>query len=85
MLREKYWMRWIVHTPSSPVNTTVRLGSTAQFVCSATDVISIFYYVDYMPFSAVASRGVNVSAPTTGCNQCILDHLQIAPHRSQRK
>ena len=40
------------------------LGSTAQFVCSATDVISIFYNVDYMLFSAVASRGVSVSAPT---------------------
>ena len=72
MLREKYWMRWIIHTPSSPVNTTVRLGSTAQFVCSATDVISIFYYVDYMPFSAVVSRGVNVSAPTYIGNMIIL-------------
>ena len=40
------------------------LGSTAQFVCSATDVKSIFYNVDYMPFSAVASRGISVSAPT---------------------
>ena len=47
------------------------LGSTAQFVCSATDVISIFYNVDYMPFSAVASRGVSVSPPTYSGNMAI--------------
>ena len=55
----------------TPVNTTVCLGSTAQFVCSATDVISIFYYVNYMPFSAVVSRGVSVSAPTYSGNMII--------------
>ena len=55
----------------TPVNATVCLGSTAQFVCSATDVISIFYNVDYMPFSAVASRGVSVSAPTYSGNMTI--------------
>ena len=55
----------------TPINTTVCLGSTAQFVCSATDVISIFYTVDYMPFSAVASRGISVSAPTYSGNMII--------------
>ena len=49
------------------------LGSTAQFVCSATDVISIFYTVDYMPFSAVASRGVSISAPTYTGNRKTLN------------
>ena len=48
----------------TPVNTTVCLGSTAQFVCSAADVKSVFYTVDEIHFSAVASRGINVSAPT---------------------
>ena len=57
-----------IHTP---VNTTVCLGSTAQFVCSATDVISILYTVDYMPILAVASRGVSVSAPTYSGNMTI--------------
>ena len=57
----------------TPVNTTVCLGSTAQFVCSATDVISIFYNVDYMPFSAVVSRGISVSAPTYSGNMIRMD------------
>ena len=48
------------------------LGSTAQFVCSATDVISIFYNVDYMPLYSVVSRGINVSAPTYIGNMIIL-------------
>ena len=48
------------------------LGSTAQFVCSATDVKSIFYNVDNMPFSAVASRGVSVSAPLAICNLTVM-------------
>ena len=48
------------------------LGSTAQFVCSATDVKSIYYTVDYMPFAAVASRGVSVSAPIFSGNMIIL-------------
>ena len=55
----------------TPINTTVCLGSTAQFVCSVTDVISIFYNVDYMPFSAVASRGVSVSPTTYSGNMTI--------------
>ena len=48
----------------TPVNTTVCLGSTAQFVCSATDVSNVLYLVDYMAFYSVASRGISVSAPT---------------------
>ena len=50
------------------------LGSTAQFVCSATDVKSIFYNVDYMPFSAVASRGISYPLGRIRCTaQSVMD------------
>ena len=49
------------------------LGSTAQFVCSATDVKSIFFHVDYMPFSAVVSRNISVSPPTYSGNMILLN------------
>ena len=48
----------------TPVNTTVCLGSTAQFVCSATNVSNILYLVDYMVISSVVSHHISVSAPT---------------------
>ena len=46
------------HSPTAtfiqtPTNTTVCLGSTAQFVCSATGVINVFYLVDSMAVSNV--------------------------------
>ena len=40
------------------------LGSTAQFVCSATNVSNVFYFLDYMALYSVASHGISVSAPT---------------------
>ena len=42
-------------------------------MCSATDVKSIYYNVDNMPFSAVASRGISVSIPTYSGNIKILN------------
>ena len=46
------------------VNTTVCLGSTATFVCSVTGAMGIFYLVDSMAISNVASRGIIDSAVT---------------------
>ena len=54
-----------------PTNTTVCLGSNATFVCSATNVMSVFYTVDSMAISNVSSRGVSVSAPTYSGNMTI--------------
>ena len=48
----------------TPINTMVCLGTTAQFVCSATNVSFITYLVDSMTIPSLASRGVSVSAPT---------------------
>ena len=53
------------------VNTTVCLGSTAQFVCSATDVIVILYLVDSMAASSVTSRGVRFSGSAYNGNMTI--------------
>ena len=39
------------------MNTTVCSGSTVQFVCSATDVITVFY-------SLISAKNVNIPAPT---------------------
>ena len=55
------------------VNTTVCLGSTAQFVCSATNVSIIYYLVDSMTIPSVASRGVSVSATTYNGNMAIVN------------
>ena len=57
----------------TPINATVCLGSTAQFMCSATDVTFITYLVDSMIISSVASRGVSVSAPTYSGNMIVLN------------
>ena len=57
-----------------PTNTTVCLGSTAQFVCSATNGITVYYLVDSMTTSRVpASRGVSVSATTYSGNMAIVN------------
>ena len=53
------------------VNTTVCLGSTAQFVCSATNVSNVIYLVDSMTISSVASRRINVSAPAYSGNMAV--------------
>ena len=57
----------------TPTNTTVCLGSTAQFVCSASDVNFVLYLVDNMNISSLASRGVSVSAITYSGNMTIVN------------
>ena len=50
------------------------LGSTAQFVCSATDVSTVFYLVDNMLIGSVVSNisnNISVSAPTSIGNMTI--------------
>ena len=48
-----------------PVNTTVCLGSTAQFkcACKVSSVASIFYLVNNLILTAVASQGISASEP----------------------
>ena len=48
------------------MNSTVCLGSSAQFMCAAksSNVASVFYLVNSMTVTEVASQGVAVSAPT---------------------
>ena len=48
------------------MNTTVCLGSTAQFQCAVakvSGVATIYYLVNNLAISAVASQGISASAP----------------------
>ena len=57
------------------INTTVCLGSTAQFVCSVNGTTRYYlaYLVDNMTVPSLASRGVSVSGPTYSGNMTILN------------
>ena len=47
----------------TPINTTVCSGSTVQFVCSATEAIFVYYYLNSKRISPLPPN-VNISAPT---------------------
>ena len=72
-----YLTKWCTSTTATfiqpPTNTTVCLGSTAQFVCSATNANFVIYLVNSMTIPSLASRGVSVSAPTYSGNTTIVN------------
>ena len=66
ILKSSFWPYiYISVIALTPENSTVCLGSSAQFVFAArsSEVASIFYLVNSMTSTEVASHGVAVSAP----------------------
>ena len=82
-----YWIECYVYCGAftaftlTPINTTVCSGSTAQFVCSATDVTTVFYSMQNVYISAPTYSGgatiVNMSISNASANAVITCHAYL--------